>query len=732
MKHRMFLLSVLVAGAVQAENFWPNSDFEQGGEVPSGYTTPSGDPSMTRWAEPAASGSHTLGIVDTKSDTFANWVSDRVVLPQSAIGKTIRIKYKELFNMADGYARLSVMFQDSTGKNIKAGTMHLKKKGASEGWDSKKFTEATQPVDVPPQAVSMRIALVSAGGMKATGKSYIDDLEVLCEGAAIAKEESDVKTKSPEKPRQSLSREYKARLSTVRDYQLPQPEINASAKDPNIIYILVDDMGWGDLSCYPSLNSDDPESETPTPQIDKLAASGVRFTNGYADHLVCAPTRAAILAGRHQQRVGWYGFPEAMAGIDKADATLLPVAMKNAGYQTALIGKWHLGFLKGSTPLDCGFDRFFGFLGGAHDYFVSNFGQSIHGVSGSTDAYIYDQNQPVQTFDYLTDEFTDRSIDFVDNSLAAKKPFFLFLAYNAPHAPMQVPWEDLEPYAAARPGGKYTSRDIYRAMVVRLDRNIGRLMSHLEETGQIQNTLVIFSSDNGGMQMAYNGGLRGRKGYFYEGGIRVPMMASWPCTIPAGQVIDVPVITHDVYKTALGAAGVTDVPSGVEGVNWIPFLTGEKTQWPRRPLYWGNENDTVKWAVRDGNWKLVNDDVGDWFGSWPKQDPGNKNRPKPVLATQLFDVSADPKETTDLSAEYPEVVARLQKMIGEFYASCPDSLSTPAVEASSKQLKNERKDLGKYPREPRLDGAPGHYWNKQDTRGHQNVIWDYEMPPTLP
>jgi len=181
MKHRMFLLSVLVAGAVQAENFWSNSDFEQGGEVPSGYTTPSGEPSMTRWDEPAASGSHSLGIVDTKSDTFANWVSDRVVLPQSAIGKTIQIKYKKLFNMADGYARLSVTFHDFSGKGMKDGGTHFKMEGAGEGWDSKKFMEATQTVNVPPHAVSMRIALVSAGGMKATGEVYIDDLEVLCE-----------------------------------------------------------------------------------------------------------------------------------------------------------------------------------------------------------------------------------------------------------------------------------------------------------------------------------------------------------------------------------------------------------------------------------------------------------------------------------------------------------------------------------------------------------------------
>jgi len=718
MKHGIFLLGLLVAGVVQAEIFWPNSDFEQGGEVPSGYTTPSGDLSMTRWAEPAASGSHSLGIVDTKTDTFAKWVSDRVVLPQSAIGKTIQIKCKELFNMADGYARVSVTFHDSSGKGMKDGATHFKMEGASEGWDSEKFTEATQTVNVPPQAVSMRIALVSAGGMKATGEVYIDDLEVIYEGSDVATERSEVKAESPKTPLQSLSREYKARPSTVRDYQLHQPEINASAKAVNIIFILADDMGWGDISCYPTLKPEDGfGSDIQTPRIDSLAKRGVRFTNGYADHMVCAPTRAAIMSGRSQAFFGFDGFAEAEADFPD-DIVMLPKALKKAGYVTGMMGKWHIGEGDGDRPLDQGFDRFYGFLGGQHDFFDPRNG-SHFGVPHCYDAPVLDQETPVKKMDYLTDELTDQAMDFIGKAEQGDAPFFVYLAYNTPHAPLQVPWKWLEKYADKRGELGVHSRDISMAMIDNLDWNVGRLLDYLEERKLMEDTLIVFASDNGASQQCYTGGLKGRKGFFFEGGIRVPLIACWSGTIPPGQVCDEPVVTHDLYKTFLGAANVKNAPQGVQGVNWLPRIAGTETPWPQRQLFWTIGNKNVKWAVRDQKWKLVNDDACKEYQAWPREE--SRNKLKSVFKTQLFDLNADPMETTDLSAQYPEVAQRLQTAMDAFHKECAPSLATSDVKSKIKEKLRVRKDNPeKYPEAYRIDGAPGH------ERGPHEIVFGAE------
>lgn len=480
----------------------------------------------------------------------------------------------------------------------------------------------------------------------------------------------------------------------------------------NILFVLVDDMGWGDLSCYPSLSPDDPEAHTPTPQIDRLARTGVRFTNGYADHMVCAPTRAGIMAGRSPCLIGHYGFDETETPWPEGVVTL-PAVLKGHGYKTALIGKWHVSRVKGSRPLDVGFDRFYGFLGGQHDYFDPRNGDPFCGVAHAYDAPVLDQDKPVKHMNYLTDELTDQAVSFIKQSVSEEKPFFLYLTYNAPHAPLQVPWKWLKPYTDKRVDGRFTPRDIYRAMLENLDWNVGRLMEHLDNNGLREKTLIVFASDNGGMQVSYNGGLRGRKGYFWEGGIRVPLIVNWQGVIAPGQVVDAPVVTSDTFPTFLAAAGSERMPAGIEGVNWLPMLTGERAEWPMRRLFWSVGARDVKYAVRDGRFKLINEDISDWYGAWPVEEAKRQRTPE-KFKTQLFDLVADPGEQRDVSAQYPDVSGRLQQVMDEFLKALPPSQATPD---DVKRIRGEAKDRLAHPEKYaplalRRDGAPGHPYGK--------------------
>ena len=476
---------------------------------------------------------------------------------------------------------------------------------------------------------------------------------------------------------------------------------------PNIIVIMVDDMGWGDLECYPKGDAWGGDASISTPNINRLASEGVLCMQGYATGMVCSPSRAGMLTGRYQQKFGYYSFGEAMAPLPK-DVPLLPEVLKNAGYRTGMIGKWHVSFLEGSRPMDRGFDRFFGFIGGQHDYFIPNLGQPIDNVVNGTDGYIFDQNKPVDSVDYLTAEFTGRALDFLQEFKKDSRPFFLYLAYNTPHPPLQAPWEDLEPYAAKRPNERFTSRDIVKAMVDVLDRDIGSLMESLAELGLDENTLIVFTSDNGGHDdgpggvVQHNGGLRSRKGFYYEGGVRVPFIVRWPAGLPAGKIYNEPVSQLDIFATAAAVAGVAgkNIPKNLDGVNLIPYLTGEKQNAPHELLFWSLANRQVKWAVRSGKWKLVNDDM----------------RPLPIQGgtkvdyqTQLYNLEDDPFETNDLASKNPETVARLTALMTGFHNSMAPSILTPALNAA---LEKELAERAKHPELvgwPRADGAPGHW-----------------------
>ena len=483
--------------------------------------------------------------------------------------------------------------------------------------------------------------------------------------------------------------------------------LRAAESKPNILVILADDLGWGDLGCYPKGKAWGPEAYVATPQIDRLAASGARCTDGYATCMVCSPSRAGLLSGRYNERFGWYGFNEAHAGIPR-DIPLLPEAMHAAGYATGMVGKWHVGLPRGRRPLERGFDRFFGFHGGQHDYFEPNIGDPVVGVPNAPDAYILDQDEPVDRINYLTDEFTDRALAFMRTTHDAGRPFFLYLAYNTPHPPMQSRWEDLEPYAKQRPRGRFNSRDIARAMIGNLDTNVGRLTAWLRDSGIARDTLVIFTSDNGGADdgpgrvTQHDGGLRGRKGYFYEGGIRIPYIVTWPDHVPAGSVYRQAVSHLDIYPTALAAAGVPDGkrPAHLDGVDLLPFLAGTRSDAPHAQLFWSLENRNVKWAVREGRWKLVNDDTNPTFKQLELQ---------PHFQTQLFDLEGDPFEQHDLAAAHPNRVTSLRRAMAQFHASMKPNLYTSEVAAATEAMLAQRKKNPMLDSIPRSDGAPGHW-----------------------
>jgi arylsulfatase A-like enzyme len=421
--------------------------------------------------------------------------------------------------------------------------------------------------------------------------------------------------------------------------------------------------------------------------------------------MVCAPSRAGLLAGRYQQHFGWYEFKETLAGMPKNEL-MLSQFLKSQGYATACIGKWHLGHNPPQGPLNYGFDRFYGFLGGQHDYYDPNLGDPTHAFSLDHDAYTYDQNMPVEKINYLTDELTARSIDFINEQNKTKTPFFLYLAYNAPHPPMQATLEKLTPYAAEK-GGAFNMRDLARAMIDSMDENIGKILDHLMHLGIDSDTLIFFTSDNGGADdgdgtpqhlVQHNAGLRGRKGFYWEGGIRIPFIMRWPERIPEGTVYEKPVSHLDIFATCAAAAGAA-LPKSLDGVNLVPYLTGKEKQPPHDVMYWGLDEEVDQWAVRKGKWKLT----------CCYRDPQTTYDKTFVKVTELHDIEADIYEQHDMSAEHPEIVKELLKLKADFYKSCAPTICTPEMKKVWQEDMDSRYKKLPNPDSLRHDGVPG-YW----------------------
>ncbi len=378
---------------------------------------------------------------------------------------------------------------------------------------------------------------------------------------------------------------------------------------PNIIVIMADDMGYADAGFTGA-------TDIQTPNLDALAASGVTFTNGYVTHPYCGPSRAGLLSGRYQQRFGFetnpaYDPSNPYMGIDPGE-TLFPKRLQKAGYRTGVIGKWHLGAAAPFHPNSRGFDYFYGFLGGGHDYFKIDLRQPVK--EGYTQA-LERNGKPAEFDGYLTTALSNDAVDFVQSSKGS--PFFLYLAFNAPHAPLQAPADAIARYTNIQDPKRRT----YAAMVDVMDEGIGKVINALERNNLRENTLIFFLSDNGGPQPTkqqptkWNGSsntpFRGGKGNLYDGGVHVPFIASWPARIEQGTVYDRPVISLDIAATAVALASQKTKPvESMEGANLIPLLTQQDDNAPHAFLYW-REGGGVRWSILDAKrTKHVQDKAG--------------------------------------------------------------------------------------------------------------------------
>lgn len=446
-------------------------------------------------------------------------------------------------------------------------------------------------------------------------------------------------------------------------FSIPAP----GAERPNVVILVADDLGYGETGCQGN-------QQIPTPHIDSIAASGIRFTNGYVTAAYCSASRAGLLTGRYQNRFGYEFNPvgarneDPDAGLPVGQLTLADQLQIN-GYTTGLTGKWHLGGTSKYHPQRRGFDEFFGFLHEGH-YFVPPpylgvttmlrrktlpdgsqgrwFSRDKNTIYTTHMGHLepdYDADnpllrsgQPVDETEYLTDAFTREAVSFVDRN--ADRPFFLYLAYNAVHSPLQGADRYMKKFAHIED----IHRRIFAAMLSNMDDSIGEVLTSLDRNHVRDNTIVFFISDNGGPTReltSSNAPLRGEKGSMFEGGLRVPFLVSWPEQLPEGQVYEQPVISLDMYATITSAAGLNpELADRSDGVNLVPFLRGEAPGVPHETLWWRTGR---KAALRHGHWKLVN----------------NPNRRNPDQ-WQLFNLTKDIAEQTDLALSHPDKLRELR------------------------------------------------------------------------
>jgi len=454
----------------------------------------------------------------------------------------------------------------------------------------------------------------------------------------------------------------------------------AADRQPNVVVLFADDLGYGELSCQGN-------PEIPTPHIDSIAKNGVRFTSGYVAGPNCSPSRAGLLTGRTPTRFGYEFNPtgalneEPGFGLPANEITIAET-LQDVGYTTGLIGKWHQGGTAKYHPFRHGFDEFFGFTHEGH-YFVP---PPYNGVTtllrrktlpgGVVGRWIgkknlhyhtwprnepdYDANnpivrggQPVVETEYLTDALTREAVDFIDRH--DDKPFFLYLAYNAVHSPLQGADAYMKKFAHIED----IHRRIFAAMLANMDDSVGAVLKQLRKSGLEENTMVFFLSDNGGPTKeltSSNLPLRGSKGQMYEGAIRVPFMMQWKDKIPAGQIYDKPVSSFDIFGTATANCAGAIKPKQVEGVDLIPFLTGKNDGTPHETLYWRQGGKT---AIRHGDWKLVR--MG-------KRLTAGQSR------WELYDLSKDIAEENNLSAAHPDRLAELIKIWEKLNGEMSDPL----------------------------------------------------------
>ena len=400
---------------------------------------------------------------------------------------------------------------------------------------------------------------------------------------------------------------------------------------PNIVIILTDDLGYAGIGCQGGRGIS-------TPNIDSLARDGIRCTNGYASAPVCAPTRAGLMTGRYQNRFGYETHTGSTGRQVKEDIGVptheifLPEILQKGGYKTAVIGKWHLGINEKYRPNRRGFDEFFGFLAGDHDYYDWG-SQSANPIYRNSEI----QEQPPSGPEYLTEVFSEEAVSFIERNKT--RPFLLYLAYNAVHTPLEVP----EKYTRLLPRTMKRKQRKIVGMTEALDAGVGQVLGALRNNHLEENTLVVFFNDNGGnpgVGEGINAPLSGGKGQLKEGGIRVPFLWRWPSRIPAGKIYSQPIISLDVYATALAAAGQPPPRDRViDGVNLLPHLSGQPGS-PHEFLFFRH---VKSYAVRKGPYKLSID--------------------KGLGQLALYDLERDVAEKNDLSGKMPETVEGLKKAL---------------------------------------------------------------------
>ena len=409
------------------------------------------------------------------------------------------------------------------------------------------------------------------------------------------------------------------------------PAAKAAARRPNMIFILADDLGFADLSCYG-------RRDYRTPNIDRLASTGLRLTDGYSNSPVCSPTRIALITGRYQYRLR-AGLEEpivrkeAGVGLPPSHPTL-PSLLRQSGYSTALVGKWHMGWPPEHGPLKSGYERFFGILPGTADYFT----HGGDGVAVPADTSLMDGEVPVERAGYLTDLLAERAIAEIRAAATTDRPFFISLHFNAPHWPWQGPLDG---------GQRGWSKDLfhrdggtlekYAEMVGAMDMAVGKVLSELDAQGLGQDTIILFTSDNGGERFSDTWPFRGEKTDLLEGGIRVPLIVRWPRRLPSGKTLSQVAVSMDWLPTLLAAAGVSAAASHTpDGENLLPVLAGAEAPHDRT-IFWRYKGGDQA-AVRQANWKYL----------------------KRGATESLFDLASDPRERADLKDKAPAVHARLR------------------------------------------------------------------------
>ena len=441
------------------------------------------------------------------------------------------------------------------------------------------------------------------------------------------------------------------------------------SRRPNFVVFMTDDQGYGDLSCMGN-------TDFRTPNIDAVAERGARFTNWYSGSPVCSPSRASLLTGRYP---GNAGVRAILAGHRKAtgltpQAPTIAAAVKELGYQTAIVGKWHLGLQEQSRPNQNGFDYFYGFMAGCIDYYSHIFYWSM--ADGKTDPTHDLWENDHEFYDngkYFTEMVTDKAVEKIRQMNREEEPFFLYVAYNAPHYPMHAPRKYLDRFPELP-----ADRRIMAAMLSAVDDGVGQIVDELKRQGILEDTVIFFQSDNGPSRESRNwmdgrgdpyyggqpGGLKGHKFSLFEGGIRVPGIFCWPGHIPGGQVIDEPCAAMDVFPTLLTMAGGDPSKYELDGMDISDVLLHGAPS-PHEELYWEMEQQT---AIRQGKYKLVLN--GQLVESEPAQAP-----------VFLSDLSVDPGETVNLAEKMPELTQELTRKATAWRAGIEDHWEKTFAEA---------------------------------------------------